>query len=36
MYDMQEDNIIYDRFLDKSKVLKIIKTCEENSIYYNL
>ena len=36
MYDIQEDKIIYDKFLDKSKVLQIIKICEENSIYYNL
>ena len=36
MYDIQQEKIIYDRFLDKSKVLQIIKICEENSIYYNL
>lgn len=36
MYDMQNDKILYDKFLDKLKVLQIIKICEENSIYYNL
>lgn len=36
MYDMQNEKIIYNKFLDKSKVLQIIKICEENSIYYNL
>ena len=36
MYDMQNEEIIYNKFLDKSKVLQIIKICEENSIYYNL
>lgn len=36
MYDIQEDKIIYDKFLDKAKVLQIIKICEENSIYYNV
>ena len=33
MYDMQGDEILYNKFLDKSKVLQIIKICEENSIY---
>ena len=36
MYDIQENEIIYNRFLDKWKVLQIIKICEENSIYYNV
>ncbi len=35
-YDMQKQNIIYNRFLEKSKLLQIIKICEENSIYYNV
>lgn len=35
-YDIQNDNIIYDRFLEKEKVLKIIRICEENSIFYNV
>lgn len=35
-YDIKKQKIIYDRFLEKSKVLQIIKICEENSIYYNV
>lgn len=36
IYDLQKEEIIYDRFIDKKKVLQIIQTCEENSIYYNI
>lgn len=36
IYDMQKDEIIYDKFLPKEKVLEIIKICEENSISYNV
>lgn len=35
-YDMKKEEIIYNKFLEKNKVLEIIKVCEENSIYYNL
>lgn len=35
-YDIQNEEIIYDKFLEKSKVLQIIKICEENSIFYNV
>lgn len=35
-YDIQNEEIIYNKFLDKSKVLQIIKICEENSIFYNV
>lgn len=35
-YDIQNEEIIYNRFLEKSKVLQIIKICEENSIFYNV
>lgn len=35
-YDIQNEEIIYNRFLEKSKVLQIIKICEENSIFYNI
>ena len=35
-YDIQNEKIIYDQFMEKNKVLQIIKICEENSIYYNL
>lgn len=36
IYDVQKEEIIYDAFMEKEKVLQIIKICEENSIYYNL
>ena len=36
IYDIQKDNIIYNKFLPKEKVLEIIKICEENSISYNV
>ena len=35
-YDIQNEQIIYNRFLEKAKVLQIIKICEENSIFYNV
>ncbi len=35
-YDIQKEEIIYNKFLEKNKVLQIIKICEENSIYYNV
>ena len=36
IYDLKEDKIIYNKFIDKEKVLKIVKICEENSIYYSV
>lgn len=36
VYDIQKDEIIYDKFLPKEKVLEIIRICEENSISYNV
>lgn len=36
IYDLQKDKIIYDKFIDKKKVLQIIDICEQNSIYYNI
>lgn len=36
LYDIKNDEIIYENTLKKSKVLDIIKICEENSIYYNI
>lgn len=35
-YDIPNEEIIYNRFLEKSKVLQIIRICEENSIFYNV
>ena len=34
VYNLQEKQIIYKNYLDKKKVLQLIKICEENSIYY--
>lgn len=36
IYDLQKEEIIYDKFIEKKKVLQIIKICEQNSIYYNV
>lgn len=36
LYDIKNNEIIYENILNKNKVLEIIKICEENSIYYNL
>ena len=36
IYDIQKDEIIYEKYMTKEKVLEIIKICEENSISYNV
>lgn len=36
VYDIQNQKIIYDRFLSKEQVLNIAKMCEENSFFYNV
>ncbi len=36
IYDIQKNEIIYNKFLLKEKVLEIIQICEENSISYNV
>ena len=36
IYDIKNDKKIYEKFLNKQKVLEIIKICEENSIFYNI
>ena len=36
VYDVKNDEIIYDRFLTKEQVFKIVDVCEENSIFYNI
>lgn len=36
VYDIQKEEIIYEKFMTKQKVLEIIKICEENSISYNI
>ena len=36
IYDLQKEDIIYEKYMKKQKVLDIIKICEENSIFYNV
>lgn len=36
LYDMQKDEILYENYLTKEKVLEIIELCDKNSIYYNI
>lgn len=36
IYDLQKEEIIYDKFIEKKKALQIIEICEQNSIYYNV
>ena len=34
VYNLKEEQAIYKNYLDKKKVLQLIKICEKNSIYY--
>ena len=36
IYDIQNNEIIYENTLSKAKALEIIKICEENSIFFNI
>ena len=36
IYDIKEDKPIYERYLDKKKVLEIVQLCKKNSIAYNV
>ena len=36
VFDIKNNNIIYNQNLEKEKILKIIKICEENSFYYSI
>lgn len=36
LYDIKNEEILYNKFIEKQKALQIIKICEENSIYYNV
>jgi len=36
IYDIKNDKVIYEKYMNKKKVLEIIKLCEENSISYNV
>lgn len=36
LYDMEENKILYSKFIERQKALQIIKICEENSIFFNI
>lgn len=36
LYDIKNEKILYDKFIDKKKILEIIKFCDENSIFYSI
>lgn len=36
IYDIQNNNIIYEKYIPKTKALNLIKICEENSITYSV
>ena len=36
VYDIRTNQILYEKYIPKSKAIDIIKTCEQNSIYYNV
>ena len=36
VYSIKDDKIIYEKYIDKEKVLKILKICKDNSIFANI
>ncbi len=36
VYDIKTNQILYEKYIPKSKAIDIIKSCEQNSIYYNV
>ena len=36
IYDIQKDEVIYEKYMNKQKILEIINICEQNSISYNV
>lgn len=36
VYDIKNNEVVYEKYMPKEKVLEIIKICEENSITYNV
>ena len=36
IYDIEKDEIIYNNYMSKNKVLEIIDICEKNSMFYNI
>ncbi|MDO5555288.1 MAG: Cof-type HAD-IIB family hydrolase [Clostridia bacterium] len=36
IYNVEKDEIVYDNYISKKKILEIIDICEKNSMYYNV
>lgn len=36
LYDLKNDKIAYGDYIDRNKVLKLIKICDDNSIFYSV
>ena len=36
LYDLQNNKVMYEKYISKQKALKIIKICDENSIMYSV
>lgn len=36
VYDIKNDKIIYNNYMDRRKVLEIVDICEKNSMFYNI
>ena len=36
VYDIEQNKILYEKYIPKNKALDIIRICEANSIYYNV
>ena len=36
IYDIQKDEIIFEKYIPKKKILELIELCEKNSINYNV
>ena len=36
IYDIENEEVIYNKYMNKKLVLKIVEICEKNSIYYSI
>lgn len=36
IYNIKEQQVLYNRYMDKDLVLKLVQICDENSIYYSV
>ena len=36
IYDIENEKVVYEKYISKNKVLEIAKICEENNIAYNI